>query len=326
MIICLYKFFLASSTIYLIFDSIFTLYNSTFTYQQSLPFQNMLYLGAYLSPLIINPTRINRKDTIHCYESYAMEITTVLLFLSCCVGCIYTATIYMMYFINKTPPPRIVLVHGATWTDQIPFRVTSIFILLFISMCETIHHVYIMCLDIHDKESRYQPLKETNKKQDKCQNGYMFIKTMFFAISTFLVVSIPILFNVKIWQQFDSPHVIILACGMNSIPRDKYYIAAYMTIFTIGIAHSIIYVYREIDRVGNISDWTGDYIDIFNMTTGNSVIIDDLYSFKGLDMSFIYSFTLWSMIHHVIHACLVSVSIAIYFSVFIIIFSQKNGN
>lgn len=122
------------------------------------------------------------------------------------------------------------------------------------------------------------------------------------------------------------PHVIILACGMNSIPRDKYYIAAYMTIFTIGIAHSIIYVYREIDRVGNISDWTGDYIDIFNMTTGNSVIIDDLYSFKGLDMSFIYSFTLWSMIHHVIHACLVSVSIAIYFSVFIIIFSQKNGN
>jgi hypothetical protein len=148
----------------------------------------------------------------------------------------------------------------------------------------------------------------SNNKHIERRMAFIFILAGICTSAALVVISLQCV-GMPIWQQYDSPHAVLILsiCGYwGHYSFDTFFIVIYRLVFTFGICLSSLYIYLEVDRISQDTIWLDpqSYVTKFNTSS-----VLDLYTQKG-----VWNIELaeWSCMVHLLHIILVSFGVSLY--------------
>ena len=334
-----YTFAVCLMTIVICTDSIAALATSGTTYQPFPPLQNVLYFAAFAFPWSNYFTLPRgRGNTVYNTHWFFFRLVTIISFAICGSMSLYSSIILLSYVANNSTPLFIQLLSPGSWPIITILRASAQLIITAWSIFEVTYSVILVGIEMHSfplrdtttkKKDRHDILEDTKKHKNKSPNKkkhikfwytwVMFILLVLFASIIGLVI---VIFSVTsagfaIWQQADSPHFLLLSAICMSWRSGTFGsngIIGFLVFFTFAVCISLAHLFLEIDRINDVTQWMSliHYEELFNMTTGLSIPIGNLYRFKDFDQTFIDAFGILSTSLHLFHVILVVLGVALF--------------
>lgn len=327
----------------LIADALAALITSQSTFHPYPSIQNVLYILAFNITLswIISK---NESKEIEPFQP-PLRFAAIILFVISSGICFYVGITLLTDVVYNTVPDEIEFILPGDWKPIAYLHASVLLIGSVYGILECIINVSTF-LDWGVIGTSKRPLKvkktddacDPKKKQrESCRKGfywaYRFVQFSCLALVLTLIINSLVYSSTIIWQQSDSPHLLLVLSIALSFHVHWINIRAlwgFILLFALSLSVSISQLFFEVERTNQDAQWldVNSYIGLFNTTGGVSLPIQNKYKIVTSSSVFIDAFAQGSNIQHIVHVVFVSLSTSLFVSVFCIAIGKcmsRNG-